>query len=211
IQEGKATLDNIIDKIKEAIKKRFPDLDENDLNDISENIKQKVLFDEAFQWYKDNDYTYEEAKKELDDNDVDYNEKDLKAIFAEKKEKSVNEKRLQNRAFDGTTDEELKSIIEDYGLTYETEDQIIAEEEANDIINEVGLEKAFQAVQNGYINGAQAAVVYAKMVDHIEAQLQKDNLSDEEFVKLKNLQAYTIDIFDNAARDAGRFIAMLKR
>ena len=28
----------------------------------------------------------------IDDNDVDYNEKDLKAIFAEKKEKSVNEK-----------------------------------------------------------------------------------------------------------------------
>ena len=61
-----------------------------------------------------------------DYNDVDYNEKDLKAIFAEKKEKSVNEKRLQNRAFDGITDEELKSIIEDYGLTYETESQIIA-------------------------------------------------------------------------------------
>ena len=71
--------------------KTFPDLDENDLNDISENIKQKVLFDEAFQWYKDNDYTYEEAKKELDDNDVDYKRKDLKAIFAEKR-KSVNEK-----------------------------------------------------------------------------------------------------------------------
>ena len=211
IQEGKATLDNVIDKIKEAIKKRFPDLDENDLNDISENIKQKVLFDEAFQWYKDNDYTYEEAKKELDDNDVDYNEKDLKAIFAEKKEKSVNEKRLQNRAFDGTTDEELKSIIEDYGLTYETESQIIAEKEANDIIEEVGLERAFQAVQNGYIKGAQAAVVYAKMVDELDTKLADDKITDEERTRLKELQAYSVDIFDTEARDAGRFLAMLNR
>ena len=211
IQEGKATLDNVIDKIKEAIKKRFPDLDENDLNDISENIKQKVLFDEAFQWYKDNDYTYEEAKKELDDNDVDYNEKDLKAIFAEKKEKSVNEKRLQNRAFDGTTDEELKSIIEDYGLTYETESQIIAEKEANDIIEEVGLEHAFQAVQNGYIKGAQAAVVYAKMVDELDTKLADDKITDEERTRLKELQAYSVDIFDTEARDAGRFLAMLNR
>ena len=68
IQMGKATLDNVIDKIKGAIKKRFP----------VTIVKQKVLFDEAFQWYKDNDYTYEEAKKELDDNDVDYNEQGLK-------------------------------------------------------------------------------------------------------------------------------------
>ena len=34
---GKATLDNVIDKIKEAIKKRFPDLDENELISNVEN------------------------------------------------------------------------------------------------------------------------------------------------------------------------------
>ena len=49
------------------------------------------------------------------------------------------------------------------------------------------------------------------MVDDIEAQLQKGNLSEEEQIRLKELQAYSVDIFDNAARDAGRFIAMLKR
>jgi hypothetical protein len=101
---------------------------------------------------------------------------------------------LLNRAFKGTTDEELKSLIEDYGLTYDTESQIIAEKEANDIIEEVGLDKAFQAVQSGYINGAQATVIYAKMVDDIEAQLQKGNLSEEEQTRLKELQAYSVDI-----------------
>ena len=49
------------------------------------------------------------------------------------------------------------------------------------------------------------------MVDDIEAQLQKGNLSEEEQTRLKELQAYSVDIFDSAARDAGRFIAMLKR
>ena len=52
IQMGKATLDNVIDKIKEAIKKRFPDLDENDLNDISENIKQKYYLTKHFSGIK---------------------------------------------------------------------------------------------------------------------------------------------------------------
>ena len=36
-----------------------------------------------------------------------------------------NEKRLLNRVYKGTHDNELKSIIEDYGLTYDTESQII--------------------------------------------------------------------------------------
>ena len=127
------------------------------------------------------------------------------------KQPKEKEKRLLNRAFKGTTDEELKSLIEDYGLTYDTESQIIAEKEANDIIEEVGLDKAFQAVQSGYINGAQATVIYAKVVDDIEAQLQKGNLSEEEQTRLKELQAYSVDIFDNEARNAGRFLAMLKR
>ena len=48
------------------------------LNEVAKNVENKVLFSEAVKWYKDKGYTYEEAKKELDDNDVDYNEQDLK-------------------------------------------------------------------------------------------------------------------------------------
>ena len=164
-------------------------------------------------------YTKQETIDYVKDNNPEINEQDVidtwdavneKAVD-EKKEKAGKEKRLQNRAFDGTTDEELKSIIEDYGLTYETESQIIAEKEANDIIEEIGLERAFQAVQNGYIKGAQAAVVYAKMVDELDTKLADDKITDEERTRLKELQAYSIDIFDTEARDAGRFLSMLNR
>ena len=40
-------------------------------------------------------------------------------------------------------------------------------------MREESRDKAFQAVQSGYINGAQATVIYAKVVDDIEAQLQE--------------------------------------
>jgi hypothetical protein len=218
IQEGKATLDNVIDKIKEAIKKRFPDLDENDLSDISENIKQKVVFDEAFQWYKDNDYTYEEAKKELDDNDVDYNEKDLKDIFAEKKEASEifeivekNEKAVMSRAFLATKiTSKTKDAIKNIGLVYDVEKQPLAEKQALQLINEIGIEQAYIAVKNGKIRGGQAAVIYAVAIDQMQKKIL-ESTNDEEISDLQEEQANILEEFGIQAKEGGQFNSMLYR
>jgi len=120
-------------------------------------------------------------------------------------------KRVLNRAFDGSTDTEVKQFLEDYGLSYETESQDTVEEEVNDIIKEIGLENAIIAVENADITGAHAAVIYSKAVDDIESILSDGNLTDEEFTDLKRKQASLINILDIQARQAGRFISMLNR
>ena len=81
IQMGKATLDNVIDKIKDEIRKRLPDIDDKTLNEVAKNVENKVLFSEAVKWYKDKGYTYEKAKAELDKADVDYKESDLQEAW----------------------------------------------------------------------------------------------------------------------------------
>ena len=40
IQMGKATLDNVIDKIKDEIRKRLPDIDDKTLNEVAKNVEK---------------------------------------------------------------------------------------------------------------------------------------------------------------------------
>jgi len=216
IQEGKATLDNVIDKIKEAIKKRFPDLDENDLNDISENIKQKVVFDEAFQWYKDNDYTYEEAKKELDDNDVDYNEKDLKAIFAEKKEADEkkldsSKQRVADRFVKGNNDfENVRQFVINEGYDKGDYDSKQIFKDIDNLIEKAGTENIEQLLDLP-LSEPHRVVLQSKIFEHFGKQSTDENLSEEERqIAFEKSARYLLD-YSRQRTEAGRGNAILNQ
>ena len=50
-----------------------------------------------------------------------------------------------------------------------------------------------------------------QLLSQLDTKLADDTITAEERTRLKELQAYSIDLFDTEAREAGRFLAMLNR
>lgn len=122
--------------------------------------------------------------------------------------KEQGKKSLLNRAYEGTTDEQVKSSIEKHGLNYEVESHVEAEKAATNFIKDVGIDNAIEAVRNNEVDDGAAAFVWAKAIDHVGEQLSKA-YTPEQIQELTDQQSKLIDEFDKKARSGGRFISAL--
>jgi len=132
-----------------------------------------------------------------------------KEEIREAEEVKKSKKTLFNRAYSGQTDEEIKKAIARHGLTREVESEAIATDIANQIIAEVGLENAFEAVNNRQIGGAPAALIAGRMVDFVKSKMEGD-ISQQEADELMIAQANVLNVFDSLAKESGRLIKALQ-
>lgn len=118
-------------------------------------------------------------------------------------------KSLLNRGYEGVTEQQKKEAIEKHGRFYDVESHVVAQEIANSIISDVGLENAYEAVKTSRVVGAPAAFIHGRMVDFIGAQIESE--TDPEAIKeLVSIQADMLSVFDNKAREGGRFNSALQ-
>lgn len=118
-------------------------------------------------------------------------------------------KSLLNRAYEGVTDEQVKSSIEKHGLNYEVESHASAERSASDFIKEVGIDNALDAVRKSEVDDGAAAFVWSKAIDEVGKKLSSAK-DKTEIQQLTDMQTKLIDEFDKKARSGGRFISALQ-
>jgi hypothetical protein len=192
------TQDQIIDLVANAVKALI-----SKGIDINEAIKQVIS-----------------SIKERFDIDVDENlvkEKLNITNIPQDFERKQGKKSLLTRAATGS-DAVLKKAISKYSLDYEVENQEAAKNNADAFVEEVGIEEALDAVRLGkdgksQIVGAERAFVYAKIIDEIANNINQ--YTEEERQRLEELNLDILgeinDEFDKETRNAGRFIAALRK
>lgn len=128
-------------------------------------------------------------------------------------EKEKGKKSVINRLYEGETSETIKKVAEDSGLTYEVENQEQAQKKSKAFVNKAGINGALEAVRTGVIKGAEKAFVYAEILDKI--QEASDNAEPNQRDKVEEQYLKVLDeatnMFDQEARDSGRFISALNR
>ncbi len=132
-----------------------------------------------------------------------------KQATGENEGKEVRKKSVLNRAYEGTTKEDVKKSIEKHGLTYEVEHHEDADKAAQAFIDEVGVENAIDAVRTDKVKGGAAAFVWAKAIDDIDAKLTTAT-DQEEINKLNDLQAQLVEEFGVKAKEGGQFNSALQ-
>jgi DNA repair exonuclease SbcCD ATPase subunit len=132
-----------------------------------------------------------------------------KSEYDAEKNAGTNKKTLLNRAYQGTTDEKVKSSIEKHGLNYEVESHASADKAANNFIKDVGIDKAVDAVRRNEVDDGAAAFIWAKAIDDVGEKIASAK-STEEIKELTDMQSSLIDEFDKKARSGGRFISALQ-
>lgn len=119
-------------------------------------------------------------------------------------------KKIFGRVYDSVTDEDIQRAIEGHGLMREIESQVIATEIADQIINSIGLENAYQQAKTGHINGAVAALIMTRMHAKVRSHLDDMSITEDERADvLAMLIQVTADI-DARSVEPGRFINGLK-
>tara|TARA_R110000868_G_scaffold104290_3_gene287255 strand:+ start:21238 stop:25092 length:3855 start_codon:yes stop_codon:yes gene_type:complete len=174
--------------------------------------------------YKGTEYTYEQWMSTLHDGLLDtlVNEGSVsirgkeKAVLTVpqaskgKREKpETRDKRLLTRAYEGTTSEGVKEAIERYGLTYEVENWVTADELAMAFIEDVGLLDALNAVRKGSVTGAPAAKIWSEAIDAVGENLAKAK-DPSEIAQLEQMEADLLEEFSNQAKKGGQFISKLQ-
>ncbi len=119
-------------------------------------------------------------------------------------------KSLLNRAYEGTTDAALKERIAEFGLDYERQTWVEAKAISKQIIDQLGIEAALNAVRKGMVKGAEAAFIWSEAIDAVGDEIA--NTTDPNALsKLQQYEAELLNEFDRSAReDKGRFLAALK-
>jgi hypothetical protein len=128
-------------------------------------------------------------------------------------EKKKGKKSLVNRIYEGETSESLQNLAEDLGLTYEVENQKEAQKAAKSFVEKVGVTKALEAARTGLVKGAEKAFVYAEVLDRIAEAVENSEPGQSEDIESQYLTVLNeaTDMFDQEARDSGRFISALNR
>lgn len=124
-------------------------------------------------------------------------------------ENEGEEKSLLNRAFKGQTEEQIREAIAKHGLTYNVEAHAVANEIADGIIGDIGMDNALEAVKNNQIQGAPAAFVMAKGIDYIQGKIDTET-NPETLQDLVKQQAELASEFDVKGRTQGQFISALR-
>lgn len=127
-------------------------------------------------------------------------------------------KTLLARGFMGTSDERLATALRETGLDRDIQKLTDARARAEQFVEKVGFEAAYQAVSDRAMNDGVAAYVYANLIDRLEMArmtTQEDSgMSPEEFVEAQNelydLQVKMMNEFSGVATSYGQFINALR-
>ncbi|MBU0958701.1 MAG: hypothetical protein KKB31_02020, partial [Nanoarchaeota archaeon] len=103
----------------------------------------------------------------------------------------------------------IKNAIEKHGLTYIQESHEQSKQSADNLINDIGTEKALEAVRNNEIQGGTESFVWGSIINKVDEQLtiSKD---PAEIERLNDLQADLKSEFDQKMRNSGRGISALQ-
>lgn len=128
-------------------------------------------------------------------------------------ERKKGEKSIVNRIYEGETSENVRNVAEDLGLTYEVENQEQAQKSAKSFVEKVGVDKALNALRENTIKGAEKAFVYAEILDKMAEAADNAELSEQEEIQERYLAVLNeaTNMFDQEARESGRFISALNR
>lgn len=108
----------------------------------------------------------------------------------------------------GRSYENLKEAIAFYGLNYEVQTHDEARATAQQIIKDLGLSTAVDAVRKNIVQDAEAAMIWAEAIDYIGEQISNETDPDT-IAALEKEEASLLNEFDLRARGAGRFISSL--
>lgn len=123
-------------------------------------------------------------------------------------EREQGKKSFLGRAFEGNSTESLKNKIAAYGLNYEAQTHEEASQLAKQIIKELGIEAAVEAVRRGIVQDAEAAMIWAEAIDYIGDRIAQSKNPDE-IAQLERAEAALINEVDLSARGKGRFNSAL--
>jgi len=120
----------------------------------------------------------------------------------------VKKRVLTERAYEGTFRDEVKAEIEKLGLTRQRLSYAEAEGIAKKLIEDFGIDTAYEAVRSGDIDGAPAAEIYNAKIEQIEKQLLTET-DPERMAELFKQQAEIISDFGEQALKSGQFNSQL--
>lgn len=126
----------------------------------------------------------------------------------EVKDGGVKKTVLTYRVYEGDTREEVRKEIEKFGLNRDKIPHAEAEANAKKLIEQVGLDMAYQATINGDIVGGSAAEVYAAKIRDLNEQINSAKTTEEIEILSKDLAA-VYSRFSNVATEAGQFGSQL--
>ena len=171
-----------------------------------QSSKDKDKFDEsAFMEKMNKDFRVNEktqAQTKSTDNEVKIDSNPLEPKIRTRK------KSLLNRAYEGTTNQEVKEAISEHGLDYEIESHAVAKAEAKAFVYKVGAEAALDAVRKNQIEDGAAAFVWAEIIDEVHNEIATTE-NEEQKADLIKLESDLMAEFDRKARSGGRFISAL--
>lgn len=124
------------------------------------------------------------------------------------KDGGVKKTVLTYRVYEGDTREEVRKEIEKFGLNRDKIPHAEAEANAKKLIEQVGLDMAYQATINGDIVGGSAAEVYAAKIRDLNEQINSAKTTEEIEILSKDLAA-VYSRFSNVATEAGQFGSQL--
>ncbi len=132
---------------------------------------------------------------------------ELKADF----ERKQGKKSVLSRMAEGGNKPSIDEAIEKYELNYEVENQEVAKKNAEAFVKEVGFDKAFTAIKENKITGAEKAFVYNRLLEIVSDKMDSEGLQPSEKTKnkYKELFGFITNEFDKEARNAGQFISAL--
>jgi hypothetical protein len=159
---------------------------------------------------------YQELYKQQDEGQIDESTSakgiGIKEISGEQKERSV-----LKRIKEGGNAEYINEIIDKIGVNYtqRNQQQVIADAEA--FVDEVGIEKAYEAIKNGSIsNGDSVTVIYASIIDRIpkiaENAIEDAKTESEKEAIQKEYNELLETVFDEFSKrqtDIGQATAIL--
>jgi len=127
-------------------------------------------------------------------------------------------KTLLARGFMGTDSERLATAMRETGLDRDIQKLTDARARAENFVEKVGFEAAYQAVSDRAMNDGVAAYVYANLIDRLEkarmTSQEDSGMGPEEFVEAQNelydLQVKMMNEFSGVATNYGQFINALR-
>ena len=157
--------------------------------------------------------TKAEIEQEYKNNLNDEQKTEDSIAETETKESGGNRKKrtfYYGRAYLGDLPKEVKDKMSKYDFDYTIQNQAKAEKEALEIINDIGLETAFELARTGKIRGGHKAIIYSKALEDINEKMLKTN----DQIEKENLRDVMTDIlneFSDQLKEGGQFASMMAR
>jgi hypothetical protein len=117
---------------------------------------------------------------------------------------------LTKRAYEGKIRDEVKTFLEEKGLTRIVISQKERSQGAEDLINQYGEEAALEAVKQGDIRGALAASTVAKLIKRVDDKMAELSPTDvSQLDELAKQQSQLIDLLGQEAFFGGEYNSQL--